>query len=267
MSLTPEEQEVADELRAILSAPGADAAYNAIPETVGGKILNADSARELSPRFRTVRDRTAFTVATYEPARDYVYDRYMRTVSASRRKRAVLLAGGAASGKSTSVKRAEGVAADVIFDSNCAQFDKACRMIDAAVKRQWVVFVFYMHRNFRAAVAGMIDRAIKDGRYIALTGGNGQDLASLHFNAQRTFVQLAERYSDTENVEIDALRNPWTPDNHEDPTGISVKTLAPGGKRHYTSVEELYAIQCQVVQATLLEGKLPDHLRAALGLA
>jgi len=67
MALSGEERGVADELRAILSADGADALYDAIPGSMGGKILNADLARELSPRYRTLADRIAFTPATYEP--------------------------------------------------------------------------------------------------------------------------------------------------------------------------------------------------------
>src|SRR4051812_2189787 len=120
MALTPEEQRVADELRAILTGPNADAAYDAVPGAMSGKILNADLARELSPRYKCVADRIAFTPATYEPARDYVYDRFMRSITPAKEARvAMLLAGGAASGKTTSIRRAV-QAADLVFDSNCA---------------------------------------------------------------------------------------------------------------------------------------------------
>ena len=119
-----EGREIESELRRILERTDADAAYDALPGCMGGKILNADMARELSPRYKTIADRIAFTNATYAPARDYVFNRSMRTIKSSRGKLAMILAGGAASGKSTSV-RGLLERADLVFDSNCAEFQTA----------------------------------------------------------------------------------------------------------------------------------------------
>jgi len=90
----------------------------------------------------------------------------------------------------------------------------------------------------------------------------------LHFNAQRTFVRLAEHYRGNDAVAISAIRNPWTPENPASPTGIALHTLAKGGKRHYTSVEELYAVQDQVLGNFLAHpSRLTEALQRALGIA
>ena len=54
MGKTTEENRVAEELRLILSRPDADMAYDKLPDSVGGKILNADIARELSPNYQSI---------------------------------------------------------------------------------------------------------------------------------------------------------------------------------------------------------------------
>ncbi len=206
MGLTEEEKQVAEELRKIFDEPDADAKYDKLPDSMGGKILNADIARELSPRYQSVSDRTRFTRATYEPARDYVYARFMRELK-KKEGLVIILAGGAASGKTTSIQGTlQG--ADLVFDSNCADISKAKRVIDAAVGHGWSVVVVYIHRNFRIAVESMLKRAILTGRSIPLRCEQGFNFAELHFHAQRTFVELDRVYSKSKSVRTIAFGIP-----------------------------------------------------------
>ena len=266
MGLTAEEQKAANELYEILRGPGADAAYDKLPDSMVGKILNADIARELSPRYQTIADRTLFTRATYDPARDYVFKRFGRELKKRNSGIAIILAGGAASGKTTSIKSILSVA-NLVFDSNCADLSKGKSLVDTAVKYNWIVLVVYIHRNFKVAVESMLKRAISTGRAIPLRCESGSDLATLHYNAQRTFVELDRIYADSERVRTIALRNPWTPDNPLVPTTISVKTLAIGGKRYYSTVEELYVIQDEVVKPFLAANQFTPELRREIGIA
>ena len=250
---------------AILSDPHADVSYDKIPESMGGKILNADIARELSPSYRSVIERTLYTRATYDAAKNYVFDRFMRDLKKTKGV-VIILAGGAASGKTTSIKTILAFA-DLVFDSNCADLVKGKLLIDAAVKQGWFVLVVYIHRNFKVAVESMLKRAVSTGRAIPLRCVTGSNLATLHHNAQQTFVELDRIYADNKRVKLIALRNPWTPDSSTNPTTISVKTLAKGGKRHYSAIEELYVIQEEVVQRFLDSSQISQELKREIGYA
>ena len=178
----------------------------------------------------------------------------------------IILAGGAASGKTTSIKRAL-ARADLVFDSNCTDLGKGKNLVDSALKQGWIVFVVYIHRNFKVAVESMLKRALATGRAIPLRCESGSNLATLHYDAQKTFVELDRIYADSPLVRVVALRNPWTPDNPQAPTTISVKTLAIGGKRHYSAVEELYDIQDEVVKPFLDSGQFSPELKREIGYA
>ena len=250
-------------LRQLLSGSDADAKYDALPGSMGGKILNADLAREISPRYRTREDRLKFTHATYLPASEYVYQRYVRAVREGY-KLVVLLAGGAASGKTTSLSTLlENDDISVIFDSNCASFVKAEKMIDDAIAANCAVLCIYMHRNFKAAVEAMIERAERDGRCIPLKSDNGQDLPTLHWRVQRAFLQLAHRFRGNKSVGFVCMRNGWSPESREKPRMIAMSSLDEGGKRSYSSTEELYAIQEDVLSQ--LRDSISTDVRRAIG--
>lgn len=268
MGLSPGENEAQTELAGILSGPNADALYNELDGSLGGRVLNADLARNLSPHYQCRADRIAFTKATYPPCSNYVLQRFYRTVKNKewRHKTVLFLAGGAASGKTTSIGKEVMSRFDLVFDSNMAGYEKARKMLDAATIQGWEVSLLYIHRNFRSAARDMLSRAVETGRYVPFTSPDGDDLASLHFNAQRTFAQLAAEYADNEKVIRAAVRNPWEPGNPQPISEIGISTPAAGGKRHYTEIQELYAVQQEILHHALVQQEFPDGLVQALGV-
>lgn len=261
--------DVARELEEILNRPDADTRYDALSGSFGGKVLNADLARELSPRYQRHADRILYTAATYSPCSTYVLKRLLRTLQSpfAKERLVLFLAGGAASGKTTAIGRNVIDAADIVFDSNLAQLPKAKLMIEAALTAGWVVFIIYVHRNFRVACESMLERAVQNGRHIPFRSAEAQDLASLHFNAQRTIVELDRIYADNDRVVVRAFRNPWTPERPLAATPISITTLAAGGKRHYTSIRELYEVQDALANIFRAQDRISTELARCLGIS
>jgi hypothetical protein len=265
-AFSDEELAVQWELADVLKGAAADSAYAALDGAFAGRLLNADLARELSPRYRSVADRLRFTRATYPSAAQYVLRRFHATIGmpGTPGSRSVLfLGGGAASGKTTSVGRDVILEYDLVFDSNLADVVKASTMIDEALRGGWFVSVRYIHRPFDLAVESMLQRARETGRYIPM--GHPSRFASLHFNAQRTVVALRDRYAAEPRVTVAAIANLWRPRTQLGPVPIAVEDLAPGGKFSYTSVEELHAVQSPILERFRRGGAPPDLVEAVCG--
>ena len=247
MSLSDQEQAVLRELQRIVSAPGVDYQYDQLDGTFNGRLLNADLARELSRDYRNKYDRLCFTRCSYAPCAQYVLNRFRNVIRqpCSPGTRAVLfLAGGAASGKTSSVGQKTIKLYDLIFDSNLADFQKARMMIDESLKAGWLVDISYIHRPYDLAVRSMIERAIDTGRYVPM--GKPSKMGKLHVSAQRTIVRLRREFSD-DYVGIDAFENLWTPANPVDAAYISLSELDKNGQYHYKDVEELHAIEAEII--------------------
>jgi hypothetical protein len=268
----PTTDEVERELRQLLlNYSTADPAYDAILETLNGHVLNTDAAREISPHYGTARQRQAFTEATYAPSRDYVFRRILRalgtppTTKSGKAPRVLFLAGGPASGKTTSVGQALLERYDLVIDSTLSDLRKARVMIDGALIADWMVDVTYIHRPFGNAVADMLWRAEKTGRYVPLGPTMSRNLASLHIEAQTVFGKICEEYSAVAGVIATALLNVWV---REKPlvvgaSQISNDSLAKGGEYYYTSIRELYAIQKVQIEKV---GSIDPALHKAVGV-
>lgn len=202
--------QVESELEHILNSPEADALYDAIAEARGGRVINSDIARELSPHYRTKADRIAYTLATYKPAARYVYNRFMETVAATpgEGRIALLLAGGPASGKTASVGgRIDDY--DLVFDTTLSVIEKARPIIQQLLDHHWQVHIQYIHRPYDLAVGSMLERALRTGRYVGL--GHPSRLARVHMAAQNCFNVLQRQFTGT--VELFVTGNFWTPDD------------------------------------------------------
>ncbi len=139
----------------------------------------------------------------------------------------------------------------MIFDSNLAGFDKAKTLIAESLESGWLADVRCVHRPYALAVRSMIERAMETGRYIPL--GPPSKLAKLRRGAQRTIARFRLTFSE-EFVGIYALANLWTPLNPVDATPIPLAEPDIGGTCHYKHVEELHAIEAEII-ASLRE----DH--------
>jgi hypothetical protein len=265
MALSGQEVAVADELARVLARSTADLAYDQLPESYGGRLLNADVARELSRAYRSKFDRIAFTRCTYGPASAYVLGRYHRELARPGpvgQRAVLLLAGGAASGKTSSVGEQTIKDYDLVFDSNLADVAKAVSMIETAVSCGWVVDVSYIHRPYELALRSMVQRAIDTGRYIPV--GPPSKLARLHLGAQRTIVTLHSKFR-SDWVDIRAYANLWTPEHPVDAHPLEISELARGRQFHYDSLESLHDIEStilpQLEDEHFGEGSVFDALR------
>ena len=99
--------------------------------------------------YRNKYDRLAFTRCSYEPCAQYILERFRRVLRQPGQpgsRAALFLAGGAASGKTSSVGSNNIKRFDMVFDSNLASFDKAKMMISKCLEIGWSVDVLYVHR-------------------------------------------------------------------------------------------------------------------------
>lgn len=184
----------------------ADKAYDSLGMTRGGKILSADAARELSPAYRNFDDRLDFTDATYGPASAYIIRRLYQTLDQSTEpddRTLLVLAGGAASGKSTAI-RSNGItkAVNLVYDSNLAGLEAARCLLDYALETRWIVKVMFIHTPYSLSVERMLLRAMDNGRYIPL-GLTG--LARLHAGARITYQTLLREYEGNEAVQFNIM--------------------------------------------------------------
>ena len=122
-------------------------------------------------------------------------------------RRVLLLAGGAASGKTRAIGDQALADFSLIFDSNLAVEAKATALIDLALANGFLLTVAYTHRPYELALRGMTHRAMGDGRYVCI--GYPSRLACLHFDAQQTIVKLRRAFP-PDLVSIVLFENLWS---------------------------------------------------------
>ena len=270
----PTAHAVAADLAERLSDPAvADPLYDALPGVGGGRLLNLDAARGLSPHYGTVDDQLAFTAATYGPALAYVVDRFHRVVRGRVADRddtpaGLLLSGGPASGKTAvAAAHVDRERFDLVVDVGGSDLDVLTRMVNAALRSGWDVSVLHVHRPFNYAMKDMLDRACRFGRYVPLRPGRPEpDLAGLHLRCQRTVLVLAQRFADTPAVTVAAVRNGSSPRHPDRVQRIELADLAAGGGYHYGSPDPLYADQARALDDFAADERIPGAVRGAIGI-
>lgn len=210
-NLTREERAIEDRYAAQIreNLPVYVAAYRFLFD----EVVNTDNARELSrdyapdgpdvatnPNRYSVRNREnrmRYTLATQGPSRELateVYRRMLREKPADGLEGYVVFtAGGAGSGKSTSISRVpevQGVInrAQIVFDTTMSNSQSAdlVQLALAAGKKVTIVFVY---RRPEDAFAGMVGRAKDTGRPVSLS-----NFVSTHLGAPRTILDLQRRF-------------------------------------------------------------------------
>lgn len=181
-------------------------ADDAIANTHGGKILNTDMARELSPAYRG--DRT-LSAAVHEPASWFVKQLYRQKLAESPGGAVVTFtAGGTGAGKTTAVESVPSVKAIVdrsalVYDTNMNTLDSSVSKIEQALAAGKTVVIVYVHRDpVEALVKGALPLAMRMGRTVPLA-----EHAKTHEGAARTVIQLAQRYANHERVVFRVVDN------------------------------------------------------------
>lgn len=238
---TPEQKRAKADFEALVAdLPKADAAYNALSETDGGKIVSTDLVRYLDQRYANVPAGTPRDLApSWAGAWRYAQERLQRELlSRGHRKVVRFMAGGWASGKTHIVEFIRGQktdGADLVWDGTLKDQKWATDTIRLALAHGWLVDIVYVHRNIELALYGAIERGRSDGRYVPLT-----ELPGNHRDVQRSIRALIRKFENESNVSFRLFHNTGT----EKIPGVSIvipeDALAPHGPLHYSSSYERY---------------------------
>jgi hypothetical protein len=189
-------------LQQIMDDPDAAIAqYAKIGETNGGKIINTDLVRELSPDY--LADRTlAFNV--HQPASALSELMFNRRVAETMGEEGtwIFTGGGPASGKTAGLSKEMERAADLVMDGTLAKFAKNDAKIEKALESGKDIQIVYIDRDPLKALPLALMRAMESGRPVPLV-----EFARMHQDARQSIVRLHEKYKDNPNVDIQIVDN------------------------------------------------------------
>lgn len=192
-----------------------DSAYAKLEDAEGGKVLNVDTMRELSPDY--LADRT-LAAAVHEPASQATKDMYERRLAeapeAGEKPLVLFTAGGTGSGKSTAVKGLPQLSelrtsAQLIYDTTMSGYKGSASKIDQALAAGKSVVVAYVYREpVDALVHGALTRAMnQEAKYGSGRTLRVEDHAATHVGAYDTLKGMQERYAGNPRVKFVVVDN------------------------------------------------------------
>jgi hypothetical protein len=219
--------------------------YNKLDDAKGGKIINTDVARELSPEYRTNRTLSA---NVHEPASAFVKELYAEKLAQPPTEglRVLFTGGGTGAGKTSSLAALSELrdSAEMIYDTNMNKLGSAQKKIDQALNAGRQVDLVYTYRDpVEALVEGSLKRAMRmkeeqgSGRTVPL-----KEHIKTHIGSREVIGQLKEAYGDNPNVRIGIIDNRYGQENPrranlEDLPTLNAKTLE---KDLRSALEEQY---------------------------
>lgn len=220
---------------------GAKARYAAlnnpkVADTQGGRVLNVDMMRELSPEYVADRTRSAEVQDAASDAIKRLYTEELAKPAPAGRENSVLFtAGGSGAGKSTAIENVSQVKsladkAQIIYDTNMSSVGSARAKIEEALNAGKKVDIAYIYRDPEEALRkGALPRAMGMGRTVPV-----DVLAENHGGAFRTVQKLMEEYQGNEDVHFHPI------DNSFGKGQAKLSTMdAISGKRYNVPVQEL----------------------------
>ncbi len=186
--------------------------YAALEDSDGGRVLNTDTARELSPEYLADRTRSA---DVHEAASDTIkllYEQKLAQPTPEGFDSTVLFtAGGTGAGKTSGMKAmGDSIGRpEIIYDTNMNTLSSAVDKIEQALAAGRDVDIVYVYRDpVDALVNGAIPRAQRQAeRY-----GSGRTVplrehARTHAGVRPTIEAIAARYADDPRVKVTAIDN------------------------------------------------------------
>ena len=183
--------------------------------TKGGRLLNTDEARELSPDY--VADRTK-SADVHEPSSAFVKQMYAEKLSnptpPGLDNTVVFTAGGTGAGKSTGLGVMENVNsgvrnAEIVYDTNMNTFESADKKVKQALDAGRKVNIIYTYRHpIEALEQGALSRASRmeaergTGRTVPL-----DEHFKTHVGALETMKRLQEKYGDDHRFSMMVIDN------------------------------------------------------------
>ena len=177
--------------------------YNNLKGTDGGKVLDTDIARELSPEYRADRSRAGEVHEAVSKFIDKLYK--VRLEETSPEGVVVFMAGGGGAGKSSAGDLIADVfdMADIVYDGTLSTYSKAEQRIRAALNKGQDVYISYIYREPTDALRnGVLTRAMVTGRTVPLDG-----LVKGHAGSSETVKKLQETFGDNPAFKIFAIDN------------------------------------------------------------
>lgn len=190
---------------------GSIKAYEKLPGTDGGKVLNTDLARELSPDYAaSLASRSRYAAAVHEPASALVKEIYTRKLAEpdpNGLNMVTFTAGGTGAGKTgaiagTPLASKISQVSQIVYDTNMNTFSSSVSKIDQAIAAGKQVNILWVGRDPIDALKGAIKRAVKIGRTVPLS-----EHAKTHVGAAATVERLLEHYQGNRNVQFVFLDN------------------------------------------------------------
>lgn len=181
------------------------AAYDRLPESEGGKVINADLVRELSPDYLANRSKAGAVHSVASWLTDRLYERAL--AKAERGGEVVFSAGGAGSGKSVGLNML-GIKNQIVVDGTLSKPKYAIEDINKALDAGQTVRVLYTYRDPLEAFKGTLKRAMEQEN----TLGSGRTVpleffVKGHEGARSTLPQLMHHYADDPRVKFDVIDN------------------------------------------------------------
>lgn len=189
--------------------------YAAHPESKGGRIINTDVAREMSPQYREDRTRSA---DVHEPSSKFMKKLYADKLSQPTPKgmdnTVVFSAGGTGAGKTTALDILEAVdpalaKAEMIYDTNMNKFESADKKIKQALEAKRKVRIIYTYRDPAEALEhGALARAHR----MEKTKGSGRTVPigehlKTHMGSRQVIEELQKKYAKNPRVNIQIVDN------------------------------------------------------------
>ena len=184
-----------------------------------GKIISTDEARELSEDYNpqnVSKDankiaRSKWSSAVFKPAGALaaeVYERALKEQSSNPETYVVFTAGGAGSGKTSSIK---GIAslqkiindAQFIYDTTLSNEPSSRKRIEMALKAGKEVRIIYVYRDpIQSFVNGALPRAEDEGRTMSLDG-----FSNTHVNAPLSLGKIVNTYRGNKRIHFYIIDN------------------------------------------------------------
>ncbi|MFM2290173.1 MAG: hypothetical protein RL684_3316 [Pseudomonadota bacterium] len=253
--LTPDQRAIEERFRQQIGSDpeAAVEAYSKLPDSAGGKIINTDTARELSPDYLADRTQSA---AVHEPASalmKYLFAKKLAEEPGPGERPVVLFsAGGTGAGKTTALEKlipARVAEAQVVYDTNLNTFDSGVKKIDQALAARKEVTIAYVYRHpIEALVKGALTRAMRQEKEF----GSGRtvpvpDHIDTHTGSRDVIEQLMAHYANDKRVQFQVIDNSHGPNGAREANIADIPKVAP--EAHNALREQAYKSLTEELQA------------------
>lgn len=245
------------------------AAYVALPESEGGKIISADVAKDLSPDYiASSESRAHYARAVQRPSVEVskmALDRAMaRPPAEGERNAIVFLAGGPGAGKTSARRSVPGVdqamrEAKAVFDATLSDPFRHGALIDRALASGNDVTLVWVYRDpVEAWQGGVIPRGLASGRMIPAKAH-----AETHAEMPAAIRAYAEKYRDHPNFQLRVI------DNSRGPGGAVEVDLGILDRLRYDRAEagRIEQALSDWTRAEHAAGRIPDHIAQGAGIS